>query len=175
MRKPRPRRGRAGHQASRGRGAARRAGPKVTAPACPGRRMGGDPRASPGRAHPLGGAHGAREESGGGGGGSRWSRSLRATEPRPLPASPPLDNRSGGRACGRSGRRGGAGRGAGRAGSGARGAPRPGARGGAQEAGEAGRGRRRRREHADRRRDKGAAAGGGEQGAQPGLSPRPRP
>ncbi|XDA76632.1 hypothetical protein R6Z07F_006776 [Ovis aries] len=108
--------------------------------------MGGDPRASPGARPPLGGAHGAREAeaaaaaaAAGGAGASAQPR------PRPLPASPPLDNRSGGRACGEAG--GGEGRGgapgAQEAGPGAR---RGRARGeGAQEAGEAGRGRRRRR------------------------------
>ncbi|CAN0435793.1 unnamed protein product [Rangifer tarandus platyrhynchus] len=121
-------------------------GPRSPRRPARGRRMGGDPRASPGARPPLGGAHGAREAeaaaaaaAAGGAGASAQPR------PRPLPASPPLDNRSGGRACGEAG--GGEGRGgapgAQEAGPGAR---RGRARGeGAQEAGEAGRGRRRRR------------------------------
>ena len=81
----------AGAPARRGR-----AGPKVTAPACPGEADGWGSAGLPGRAPPpLGGAHGAREAeaaaaaaAAGGAGASAQPR------PRPLPASPPLDNRS---------------------------------------------------------------------------------
>lgn len=167
--------------AAAGRG---RAGPRSPRRPARGRRMGGDPRASPGARPPLGGAHGAREAAAaaaaaaataaGGAGASAQPR------PRPLPASPPLDNRSGGRACGEAG--GGEGRGgapgAQEAGPGAR---RGRARGeGAQEAGEAGRGRRRRRPRelpigsGTKARPPGAPSSPS-RGAQPGRSLRPPP
>uniref|UniRef100_A0A4X1VS32 Groucho/TLE N-terminal Q-rich domain-containing protein n=2 Tax=Artiodactyla TaxID=91561 RepID=A0A4X1VS32_PIG len=141
-----------GHPAGRGRGGAGARGPKVTAPAGPGEADGWGSAGLPGRAPPLGGAHGAREAAAaaaaaaataaGGAGASAQPR------PRPLPASPPLDNRSGGRACGEAG--GGEGRG---------GAP------GAQEAGPGARRGRARGEGRRKRARPGAGGGGGGPGS----------
>lgn len=172
------RRGRAGHQGQqgprRGRGAP---GPKVTAPACPGRRMGGDPQASPGARPPSaartgpGSTEAAAAAAAAGGAGASAQPGRGHCRRRRHWAI--------GAAAGRAGRRaaeGGEGRRARRK-PGARGAPGPGAGGGAQEAGEAGRGRRRRRPgRRDRRRDRRGrrrSRSSPSRGAQPGAARAP--